>query len=114
MRSAYSKATRSFSSYSGLVAYSSKASIFSSETPNSLLTAAFMSCQNSQPFMAATRLLMRETSLASMRPEESSPEYIARTPRKMVGRLAYTKWFKSGAPHFLIWASKTALSGPCA
>src|SRR5918998_6357788 len=114
MRSAYSRATRSFSSYRGLSAYSSKASIFSSETPSSLLTAAFMSCQNSQPFMTATRRLMRETSLPSRSPEESSPDHIARAPRKMVGRLAYNRWFESGAPHLFIWASKTAFIGPCA
>src|SRR5829696_4139856 len=112
MRSAYSRATRSFSSYRGLVAYSSRARIFSSGTPSSLLTAAFRSCQNSQPFMAATRRFMRETSLPSMRPEESSPAHIARTPRKMVGRLAYNRWFRSGAPHFLVWALKTAFIGP--
>ena len=71
-----------------------------------------MSCQNSQPFMVATRRLMRETSSPSMRPEESSPAHIARAPRKILGRLAYNRWFKSGAPHFLIWASKVAFIGP--
>ena len=95
------------------MAYSSRATIFSSETPSSLLTAAFMSCQNSQPFMAATRRLTRETSLPSTRPEESSPDHIARAPRKIVGHLAYNRWFRSGAPHFLVWASKTAFIGPC-
>ena len=37
-------------------------SIFSSETPSSLPTAALMSCQNSQPLCHATRRLTSATS----------------------------------------------------
>jgi hypothetical protein len=41
--SAYSRAVLSFSSQSGLAVYSLRGSIFSSGTPSSLPTAAFMS-----------------------------------------------------------------------
>src|ERR671916_3269120 len=73
-----------------------------------------MSSQKTHLLSTATLRFSRATSLGSRRPEESSPDHIARAPRKMVGRLAYNRWFRSGAPHFLIWASKTAFIGPCA
>ncbi|MFL6334751.1 MAG: hypothetical protein ACJ754_15680 [Pyrinomonadaceae bacterium] len=47
------------------------------------------------------------TSRGSRSPEPSRPYHIARTPRKMVGRRAWTVWLMSGAPHFSAYALKT-------
>jgi hypothetical protein len=88
MLSAYSSAARSRSSKSADVAYSLIARSLSSEIPSALPTAAFRSCQNSQPLRKATRRLIIAWSAASTRPEESRPLHIILTPRKMDGRRA--------------------------
>jgi hypothetical protein len=50
-----------------------------------------MSCQNSQPFSAATRRLTNDRNAGEISPDPSNPVHIERTPRKIVGRRAYSK-----------------------